>query len=72
MSVYQIQYELEDTDNHYVKHSRYYHAKDENTAKEMFKETCSAGTLTGYAHPKITEVVLLNEVNAEADAPQAT
>ena len=42
-----------------VAHSRYYHALNEFTAMEMFKETCSTGTLTGYSNPSVLEISVL-------------
>ena len=52
MSVYKIEYELEDKKE---KHCRFYNALNRQTAEEMFKETVSSGGLIGES-PKIIRV----------------
>ena len=55
MCMYKIQYEIHDGDKK-VEHSRYYHAVNQDTAKEMLEETWREGSLVGYPHPEITEI----------------
>ena len=51
MSVYKIRYELQEGETHW----RYYRALTKQTAKDMFEETVTNGSLTGE-HPKILKV----------------
>lgn len=58
MPMYKIEYKIEE-EGILLNHSRYYHAKNESTAREMLEETWREGSLTGYEHPKemrVTEI----------------
>lgn len=53
MSLYQVKYKLNEKDK---THWRFYNALSKATAKDMFRETVSDGSLAGE-DPKIVEIV---------------
>ncbi len=59
---YSITYSIDDLSSSDKKiiHTRYYHALNKSSALEMFKETCSHGSLKGYA-PTIVKIKKISQ-----------